>query len=883
MIRVVTAIASIFLVFTAAAFEPVHGAITGGPQAPSGLLLERMSTPLGIDHPAPAMSWVLEHSEAGQYQTAYQVQVATSVRALTQGEPDIWDSEQVASAESSNARYAGPELAPNMVYYWRVRYWDSNDAHSPFSEPQMFVTGMADTWQATPIWAARADGEGRANFAFLRREFAVPDKEVMHAIVHVTALSPEPASQYVYQLYLNGAFVGCGPERGFNGINRYNTYEISDLLEPGTRNVIAALNYTTEAHKFLLQLDIEFADGSRETIVSDPSWKALDGDAIYVDGGNAGHSSYYHAPREFIHAPRYPFGWKEDGFDDAEWPQAVATEAIDNLRASAKHNEEQHILEPMRLVERAPGHYFLDFGRSLIGGFRLHNVEGTAGQEVEIRLGQEVLAPHTVRYVKRTGNTYQEMWTLADGPQTLSNWGYRSYRYAEVIGAPPALETANFHALVLHQPFDPEDSHFESSDVVLNDLWELLKYGLKATSLDVYVDSHSRERRNYEGDAYINQLSHYAVERQYAFPRYSMEYLYHRPTWPTEYKQVSVMMAWQDYLYTGNADSLEAHYEVLQSNTLEAFLNDDYLVEKPENAGSPWGRDLIDWPNALRDGYQFSQVNTVINTFNYRAIALLGQIAGVLGREDDAARYTELAGKLQEAINAHFYDADQGAFRDGKGIDHHALHASIFPVALGAAREANLAQLAEHIFGRGMQCNLYGAQFVLEALYAANRGDLALQRMNALEGNSWGHMMYRLGATIPTEAWDPSLKGNMAYSHGGWGSPPANNIARGMFGIQPLKAGFNTFQVRPQPGGVNWAQLRKPSIKGAIDVEFIDRDEAFEMTVTIPVNTRADVYLPRRGADHAVVRVNGETREGELEGEYVKIAGVGSGTHTFVR
>lgn len=860
---------------------PALGSEICEPGRPSGLLLERLSAPLGIENFQPALSWIVNHSERDQYQTAYQVQVATNAEALDFGEPDIWDSGKVESSESSNARYEGPALNPNTVYYWRVRIWDKRDAVSPYSHPQMFVTGVRDEWRAAPIWTGL--GEDASNFAFLRKEFDLSARDIEQAIVHVTAVSPEPASQYVYRLYINGRFVGCGPERGFNGINRYNTFEVSDFLESGATNAVAALSYTTEERKFLFQMDVYYTDGTRETIASGSGWRALDGDDVYVDGGNSGHNAYYYAPREFINAMRYPFGLKEAGFDDADWISSIETEPIPNLMASAQHNEEKYLTQPVRILERAPGHYFIDFGRSLIGGFQLMDIEGEAGQEVEIRLGQELIGPKTVRYTKRTGNTYQEIWTLADGRQTLTNWGYRSYRYAEVIGAPAGLGVENFQAAVLRQPFDESESHFESSDFVLNDIWDMLKYGIKATSLDVYVDTHSRERRNYEGDAYIHQLSQYAIERQYAFPRYSMEYLFYRPTWPTEYKQVSVMMAWNDYLYTGNADSLEEHYAVLQSNTLEAFINENFLVEKPENAGSPWGRDLIDWPHSLRDGYRFSNFNTVVNTFNFRAVELLGKIAHVIGEVEDAERYSILADNLQKAINQHFYDSDQGAFRDGKGIDHHALHANIFPVALGAAHRQYIPAIAKHIFSRGMMCNLYGAQFVLESLYAAERGDLALRRMNALEGNSWGYMMYRLGATIATEAWDPSLKGNMAYSHSGWGSPPTNNIARGLFGIQPIEPAFATFQVKPQPGGLAWASYEKPTIKGTIGVVFIDHGERFEMTVAIPANTRAHVYIPGLGHDHAEVTVNSESREGRIEGNYVVIENVGSGVHAFMR
>ena len=851
----------------------------GSPDPPSGLRLERLADPLGIDRGRPSLGWVIRHPEPNQVQTAYQIQVATGRGRFFEGDPDVWDSGKVVSAESSDVRYEGPELAPHAVYAWRVRVWDRQDRPSGYSPPQRFVTGVGEHWGAFPIWAP--PGENASNFCFLRHEFELPAGAIEHAIVHVTATSPEPASQYVYQLFINGDFVGCGPERGFLGITRYNTYDVTGRVKANAVNAIGALNHAAEGRQFLLRMDVLYRDGTRVVIGSDGDWRAMDGGATYVDGGNAGHDSYYYAPREFIDANRYPFGWAEPNFDDSRWPRAVEREAIENLKASTTPNEIARAVGPERLVEYEPGNYFIDFGRSVTAGFSLADVDSPGGERVEIRLGQERFGPNGVRYRKRTGNTYQEVWTLAEGRQTLRNWGYRSFRYAEVIGAPTGLGPGNFGAWVLRQPFDENDADFESSDFVLNDVWEMLKYGIRATSLGVYVDSHSRERRCYEGDAYIHQLSHYAMERQYAFPRYSMEYLFHRPTWPTEYKQVAVIMAWNDYMYTGNADALIDHYETLKRRTLEEFLNEDDLVEKPENAGGRWGRDLVDWPPALRDGFRFSEINTVVNAFHVRAIEVLAMIATVIGERDDATRFSTLASRLRPAFHEHLYDRDARAYRDGKAIPHHSLHASIFPVALGLAPESVLAEVAEHIFERGMRCNLYGAQFVLESLYTAGRGDLALRHMTALEGNSWGHMLYRLGATIPTEAWDPSWKGNMAFSHGGWGSAPANNIARGLFGIRPTEPGFSKFEVRPQPGGLRWARYRHPTIKGPVSVAFHDRDDRFEMTLEVPVNTRADVYVPRRGEDDRPVLVNGEPRRGAVEGPFVVLRDIGSGTHRF--
>jgi alpha-L-rhamnosidase len=463
----------------------------------------------------------------------------------------------------------------------------------------------------------------------------------------------------------------------------------------------------------------------------------------------------------------------------------------------------------------------------------------------------------------------------------LENFGYHVFRYAEINNAPEGFDKDRIRAVVLRYPFDDQASSFSSSDPVLNDVWELCKYTIKGTSLDIYVDTHTRERRNYEGDTFVTQLSHYCLDREFALPRYSAEYLYYRPTWPAEFKPQTIMMAWHDYLYTGNTDSLRQHYEVLKERkTFQAFINNEYLVEKPVNARGDYGRDLVDWPASQRDDYDFTTINTVINAFNCKAIEHLGSIAAVLEKEDDAKFYGDLAKKLRYAINEHLYDAKTGRFKDGKTSDHYALHASAFPLALGLADPDKSQSVADYVQSRGMAVSVYGAHFVLEGLYNAGRGRAALNLMNATEGNSWGHLMYNLGATMACEAWDPTQKGNMSFSHP-WASAPANAIPRGLFGIIPMEPGFSQFQIKPQPGDLDHAEITVPTIKGSVRVEFRKAADAFEMTVQVPVNTKAKVYVPIVNADHPVVKKNGSPAEGCIQNGYVVYPEVGSGRHVF--
>lgn len=869
------------------------------PEAPTHLLTDLLSEPLGIENQNPLMGWVVNDPDPNEHQTAYQILVSDCLDQLASDQGNVWNSGKLHSSESSNVRFEGQPLEPDHVYFWKVRTWDKKDQPGPYSQPQMFTTAVKDQWTAVPIWGSQAHDIVNDDFVFLRKSFDLPDKDIVSAIAHVTALSPEPANQYVYKLYMNGEFVGAGPPRGYTQgqiipartkpstrdagvINRYNTFDVTKLLKTGQQNAVGAINYTTEDKRFLFQMKIKYVDGTHQMVVSNGTWKALPaGNKVISDLGNISFH-YFHAPREGIDANYFPFGWNNSEFDDSDWARVIVEEPIGNLTASATLNTERYLIEPEKIIKKGEGHYFIDFGRSYVAGFQL-NVDGTEGHEVEIRLGEELEAPEIVLHNMRTGNTYQEVWTLKEGPQTLENWGYRVFRYAEILNAPGPVQLSNVRAAELRQPFNDGASYFESSDTILNDVWDICKYSIKALSLDMYVDTHTRERLNYEGGIFTEQISDYTVHGEYAFPRFSIEHPYYRPTWPTEGKQNSVMMAWRDYMYTGNCSSLRMHYEALKTKTLEDFINDDYLVEKDIDAGGQhgtYGRDMVDWPISELDGFQFTTINTVINAFNYQAISDLSDIARVLGETEDEAYYSELAENLRQAINTHLYNREAGKFRDGKDVDHHSLHASAIPLSLGIVDSENVDRVADYVEGRGMKGSVYLAQFLLDGLYMFNRGEAALRLMNSTELRSWGNMIYNLDATIVGEAWDPSIKGNMSFSHP-WASSPANAIPRGMFGIIPLEPGFRQFQIKPQPASLEWAKLITPTIKGPVSVEFHRNVNIFEMTVQVPVNTTAKVYVPMSGAKNIIVKMNGQAAEGHMDGEYFVKDGVGSGRHTF--
>ena len=262
------------------------------------------------------------------------------------------------------------------------------------------------------------------------------------------------------------------------------------------------------------------------------------------------------------------------------------------------------------------------------------------------------------------------------------------FRYVEIENSPVNLTQDSARQIAVRYPFDENAAHFTSSDPTLNAVWELCRYSIAATTYaGVYVDG-DRERKPYEADAYIDQLGHYSLDREFTLARYSHEYLMQHPTWPTEWILHSVLMAWTDYLYTGDDRSLRAFYPDLKAKTLLALARPDGLIstvtpEVPKEVltaihGEPL-RDIVDWPVGERDGYEMRPVNTVVNAFHYRALEWMGRIAEAVERPAEAALYRKQAARVWQTFNAVLFDPQKGLYVDGEGSKHSSLHAIMLP------------------------------------------------------------------------------------------------------------------------------------------------------------------------------------------------------------
>jgi hypothetical protein len=363
-----------------------------------------------------------------------------------------------------------------------------------------------------------------------------------------------------------------------------------------------------------------------------------------------------------------------------------------------------------------------------------------------------------------------------------------------------------------------------------------------------------RERLPYEADAYINMLGHYCVDRSYATARHTHELLMLEPTWPTEWILFSVLMAWQDYLHTGDISSVKEHIKTIDAKALQALAGPDGLISTvnpvPSKAilksifrNEPI-RDIVDWPQGERDNVELMPISTVINAFYLAALRDLGAMYEALGYDVKAAEVGQTLKRVYRTFQEKCFDPVLQRYTDGVGSKHAGLHANMFPLAFGLVPDQWVGKVAEYVAGRGMACSVYGAQFLIDGLYLAKLAHDALSLLTSRSDRSWGHMVFDVGTTMALEAWDTRYKPNQDWNHA-WGAAPANLIPRWLVGVWPTSPGSETLRIAPQPAELSFFKAKVPTIRGAVDVHFRQNATTASLSVTLPGNTSAYVVLPR--------------------------------------
>jgi hypothetical protein len=532
---------------------------------------------------------------------------------------------------------------------------------------------------------------------------------------------------------------------------------------------------------------------------------------------------------------------------------------------------------PVSITQVKPNVVLIDFGRVSFGNLHLTPPAG-ADHPVSVHFGEDFKdgrinrePPGAVRYAMtelhlkgvgplRAAPPTDERNTQAHYPNTPPavltppEWGVvLPFRWVEIEGWPGELSPKNIiRKSAFASTWDDQAAAFESSDGMLNRIWDLCRYSIKATTFaGVYVDG-DRERIPYEADAYLNQLSHYATDHDIQMARDTFDHLMKHPTWPTEWSFHMIFMAHADYRHTGDTKWIASRYESLKPKLLlDQARGDGLLVSSKAQIKK---LDIVDWPLKERDGFVFKPVNTVINAFHIRSLGMMSEMAAALGKEAEAAQYSAMAAKAHASFQTALFDRAKGAYRDGVGTDHSSQHASLFPLAFGLVPAEYVPAVVDAVQRRGMACSVYAAQYLMDGLFTHEAGTRAMELITAPTDRSWRHMV-ESGTTITWEAWDQKYKPNQDWNHA-WGAAPANLLPRYVLGAEAGSPGWKQARIRPNTGTLSFAKGKIPTPLGPIEVGW-ENKSSFQMRLELPVGMTAKLELPASPASRGV-SINGE-------------------------
>jgi alpha-L-rhamnosidase len=689
----------------------------------AALTCESFRNPLGIDSPRPRLGWLLQPTEPearGLRQRAYQVQVATTP-ALLDTRPDLWDSGFVESGEQLAIEYAGAPLTSRLICHWRVRVWDAGGRPSGWSRPARWEVGLleASDWRGTWIDTGAADPATRADFylddpaPLLRREFDVAGP-VARARLYAAGLG-------YYELRLNGGKVSdhvLDPAwTSFGKRVPYTSHDVTALLQPGSNALGAMLgngwfnplplqmwgrinireHLITGQPRLVAQLEIDYEDGTRETIATDEDWSHHPGpimrNSVYL--GEA-----YDARQE------QP-GWDMPGFDAGSWKSAVPVEtgADDTPLGPLEAQSVAPIrvtdrLRPVSVKEVSRGVFIFDMGQNFAGWVRLQ-VEGPRGSRVRMRFGELLYPDGTLNPMTAVAGQIKrpnEDGSSRGGPgapivaeqvdsYTLSGEGIETYtprftfhgfRYVEVTGFPGRPELDALEGQRLNTDVDNIGT-FTSSDDTLNRIQKMVQWTLLSNLFSVQSDCPAREKFQYGGDI--------VATSEMATLNYDFAALYAKTVrdhadavqgdaergegWITETAPFVGISA-DNYVKDAGPIGWGLAHPLLVVQ-LHQYYGDRRIVAEQYDVARRWVElyadhadgHIIDRCLSDHESIDPKPVALTATAHYLQAARLVARMAEILGRADDQARFEQLADGIQAAFVERFLDPGTGVFDTG--------------------------------------------------------------------------------------------------------------------------------------------------------------------------------------------------------------------------
>ncbi|HYM94481.1 MAG TPA: family 78 glycoside hydrolase catalytic domain, partial [Chitinophagaceae bacterium] len=632
------------------------------------LLTENLSNPIGLDIKQPRFSWELVGDRRNVSQIAYEIKVYPSEKS----KQTVWSSGKILSGQSLQVSYAGKTLQSGQKYLWQVRIWDNSGAVSSWSEPAFFQTGFFNTtdWKAKWIEPGYTEDSVFRQSPLFRKQFATK-KKIKSATAYITAHG-------LYEAQINGYRVGDAYlTPGWTSYNKrleYQVYDVTNLLNTGSNVIGVTLgsgwyrghlawgdnkNIYGKDISLLLQLEITYIDGKKETIISDESWKSTTGSIIS--------SEIYDG--EIIDDRAEKTGWQLPGYDDSKW-SGVKTGNFSYNNLIATYNEpirKHETFKPVNIFTTPKGEKVIDFGQNLVGWVML-KAKGKAGDTITIKHA-EVLDKQGNFYTDnlRAAKATSEYILNGNGEEFFEpHFTYYGFRYIKVEGIEGNLVPDDFTAVALYADMKKTGS-FSTSNSFINQLQHNIEWGQKGNFLDVPTDCPQRdERLGWTGDAQVfsrtasfnmgvnNFFSKWLKDvaaDQYSdgrVPHVIPNVLGPNSGGSTGWADVSTIIPWNMYLAYGDTQILKNQY-----SSMKAWV--EYMHSKSNNdlwnTGSHFGDWLFYRPDddnsgraAVTDKYLIAQC------FYAHSTQLLINAAKVLGKTDDVTFYTDLLQKIKNAF-----------------------------------------------------------------------------------------------------------------------------------------------------------------------------------------------------------------------------------------
>ena len=893
------------------------GFFAGAQLTPTHLLCENLPDPIAVDALQPRLTWMLEAAAKSPgrqlVQTAYEIRVAPDGASPDNESARSWSTGRIATDQSVHVVYAGQPLQSGRRYRWQVRVWDAQGKPSRWSETASFRMALLNTadWHAQWIEPGYVEDSVLRPSPFFRKKFAV-NKKLRSAIAYITAHG-------LYEASLNGKGVGDAClTPGWTSYNKrlqYQAYDVTSLLQQGD-NAIGVMvgngwyrgylawggqhNIYGKTLGLLFQLQLTYADGSTETVVSDNSWKSSTGEIVYSEIYNG----------EIIDARKQKPGWTTASYDDAGW-SGVKTPgtSFDNLVATWNEPVKKHeVLHPMRIFRTPAGELVVDFGQNMVGWVHV-NVKGNAGDSVKI-YHAEVLDKHGNFYTTNLRAAREEdIYVLKGGGEESfePHFTWQGFRYIRVEGYPGDLKPEDLYATVLYSDM-PQTGSFSCSDSLLNQLQHNIEWGQRGNFLDVPTDCPQRdERLGWTGDAqvfsrtasFLRNVDNFFAKwlRDVAADQFASGAVPHvvpnvlgkNDGGSTGWSDVSTIVPWNMYLAYGDKKMLETQYP-----SMEAWIG--YMIDHSRDYLWNTGGHFGDWLSyngggngeraAITDPYLIAQ------TFFAHSTQLVIDAARVLGHQDDVAKYTDILAKVKAAFLREYATPDGRLVSGTQTAYVLALEFDMLPEAV---RQSAAERLVKNIrdYNNHLTTGFLGTPYLCHVLSRFGYTDIAYTLLLQQTYPSWLYPV-KMGATTIWERWD-GQKTDSTFEDAGMNS--FNHYAYGAIGdwLYRVAAGIDTYdsapgykkiRIMPHPGdSLAYMNADLDTYYGRIASHWKHANGQLTLDVTIPVNTTATIYIPSTG--EATILESGQPLASHPE---IKLVGhengytvveTGSGTYHF--